>query len=65
MDDTTWHEYMQLENELEAQTIEYFSSMSEDDFLEWIVDVTNDPDSRSSMMVAVIREGIRFRRGNE
>ena len=64
MDETTWQNFMEQEDEMEAQSIEYFSSMSEGDFMDWITDVINDPESRSSMMVAVIREGMRFRRTN-
>lgn len=51
-------EYMQLSQEIEDSGVKYFASFTEKEFLDTILAYLNDPVSRDSMRIAVLREAI-------
>ena len=53
-----FEEYMQASQELENSCVEYIKTLSEKEFLDELLSTLNDSETRTSMIIAVVRENI-------
>lgn len=51
-------EYMRESQAMEDEDVAYFGGLDEDKFLEHLLSYLNDPTSRDSMRIAIVRETI-------